>query len=594
MKYHIKHILLVLVIVIYTNNITVSAQENELTFCEKSGFLETPRYETTINYCKSLAEKNNQILHYTTFGFSEQKRELPLLIANKSGEFDLKKIQSENKSIILIIGCIHAGEPEGKDAGMMLMRDIAEKSDKYKLLDSATILFIPILNADGHEFFRQYSRINQSEPKECGWRTNARNLNLNRDFLKAETGEIKAFLNLINTCQPDFAIDVHSSDGADYQYQISYSLETSGNMPKEITDWQKDIYLPRLEKAMNHKGWLMHPYVSFREWHDPRSGLYSSAAQPKLSHGYLAIRNIPTLLIETHCLKDYKTRVQSAYDMIVESIKIVSENKTILERIYDKQKNILEKGDLISKYYPLKFKLAKDSVIDDFLGVEYDVVKSDISGGDWFVYHKDKPVLFKIPYWNISVVSDSVSMPTYYIIPSQWTAVIEKLDFHGIKYTRSKGETSVKVESYKITNPVWNAEPYEDRNVMTYKTNPINETRIYPANSVIIDMRQSKAYVIMHLLEPTAPDNLLQWGFFNSIFEQKEYAESYVMEKMVRDMLAKDPALKEEFENKKKTDSTFVGQENILNWFYMKTLYWDYRIGVYPVGRIMELFECGK
>lgn len=594
MKNLMKQLLIILAIVILTNNIAVSKNKNNEPFCEKTGFSETPRYESTIKYCKALAAKNTKFLHYTHFGFSEQNRELPLLIANKSGEFNLNKINNAHKSIILIIGCIHAGEPEGKDAGMILFRDITEKKDKYKLLDSATILFIPILNADGHEFFRKFSRINQKGPKESGWRTNARNLNLNRDFLKAETSEIQAFIKLINTTQPDFVIDVHSSDGADYQYHISYSLETSGNMPKEITDWQTNIFLPKLQKSMNDKGWLMHPYVSFRQWHNPKSGLYSSAAQPKLSHGYLAIRNIPTLLIETHCLKDYKTRVLSAYDMIVESIKIVSENKTKLKRIYEKQKNILEKGDLIGKYYPLKFTLAKDSVIDYFLGVEYDVFKSDISGGDWFVYHKEKPALFKIWYWNKNIACDSATMPDYYIIPPEWTAVIEKLDLHGIKYSRTNHEMPIKVDSYKFTNRVWNSEPYEGKNVMTYKSEPISETRIYPEKSVVIDMRQSKAYVIMHLLEPAAPDNLLQWGFFNSIFEQKEYAESYVMEKMAREMLAKDLALKAEFENKKKNDSTFVGQQNILNWFYSKTPYWDYRIGVYPIGRIFGKFEGGK
>jgi hypothetical protein len=345
---------------------------------------------------------------------------------------------------------------------------------------------------------------------------------------------------------------------------------------------------------MNAKGWLMHPYVSFRRWHDPRSGLYSNAAQPKLSHGYLAIRNIPTLLIETHCLKDYKTRVRSAYDMIVESIKIVGENKTKLKRMYDKQTYLLEKGKLHDKFYPVKFQLAKDSIVEDFLGVEYDVVKSEISGGDWFVYHRDKPTVFKIPYWGKNIVSDSVKIPHSYIIPPQWTAVIEKLDLHGIQYTRIKNEISVKVESFKITEPVWNNKPYEGRNVLTYKTEPIIETRIYPANSVIVAMNQKNAYIVMHLLEPSAPDNLLQWGYFNSIFEQKEYTESYVMEKMAREMMEKDPALKAEFENKKKTDSTFDSPEEILNWFYMKTPYWDYRIGLYPIGRIFTTAESGK
>jgi len=224
-------------------SIVLFSQNTKLeTFFETSNYLETPTYDKTIEFCK-LLEKSSPWVRYQSFGKSPQGHDLPLLIIDKSSNFDAVKLRKSGKLILLIQACIHPGEPDGKDAGFMLIRDLITKPEMQNLLNQVSILFIPIMNVDGHQRFGQFNRINQNGPKEMGWRTTAQNLNLNRDYIKADSPEIQAWLTLYNQWIPDFFIDCHVTDGADYQYTATYGLEIFGNMQPALTSWTKNIYL---------------------------------------------------------------------------------------------------------------------------------------------------------------------------------------------------------------------------------------------------------------------------------------------------------------------------------------------------------------
>ncbi len=277
--------------------------------------LRTPRYAETVAWCEAAAAASGQI-EFTTFGSSGQGRPLPLVIWDRHGRFTPG--DRAGRAVVLLQACIHAGESSGKDAGMELLRDLVSgrHAERFgRSLDDVTFLFIPIFNADGHERFGPYGRINQNGPVEMGWRTNATNLNLNRDYLKADSPEVQAWLGLWRRWQPDFFIDAHSTDGADYQYALTYSLETQGSMDPGLTRWTLD-YEEAMGEQLAADGWPMIRYVTFRQWHDPRSGLRSWVAGPRFSQGYTAIQNRPGLLIETHMLKDYPPRVRAAGTLI--------------------------------------------------------------------------------------------------------------------------------------------------------------------------------------------------------------------------------------------------------------------------------------
>ncbi|MCK4569708.1 MAG: hypothetical protein KAT76_05405 [Bacteroidales bacterium] len=571
--------------------LSLSAQKTSwTTLFETSNGLQTATYEEVINYSRRLAEASPRVT-YEVIGLSAGGFEIPILIINKTGLSTPEDVRASGDVIMLIEGGIHPGEAEGTDAILMLMRDIVITKEFESLLDHVTFIFLPAFNVDGLNRFGPYNRINQNGPEEMGWRANSQNLNLNRDFLKADTPEMHAWLKMFNAWLPDFFIDCHTTDGADYQYVLTYAMEVFGTMDPMLTRWQKKEFLPYVQGKMDISKLLMFPYVSFRRWHDPQSGLRSGPASPRLSQGYTAIQNRPGLLIETHMLKPHKDRTEATYALLVYSAEFLNMNP-------DKLKLILKVADATTanvafrdRPYPIRWTRDNtDSVMVEFKGVEYDIVESDLTGGKWFQYHPEKPLTYELPWFNRSVPSQEVDLPEAYIIPQQWYEVIYRLALHGVEVNYLLKDTDIWVEQYRFNNPRWGRGPYEGRftmNNIEYET--FRDTVSFPKGSAVVDMNQRTAMVIANVLEPKAPDSYVYWGFFDAIFEQKEYSETYVMETLAREMLEADPDLKAEFEKKKEKDPEFSkSQWGMLNWFYSKTPYWDEKKNLYPVGKIIE------
>jgi len=557
------------------------------TFYEQSNCRRTPDYEQTVTYCKRLADASPW-LRYTTFGTSARGRGLPLVIADRRGNFTAGDVRKTENVVFLIQGCIHAGECDGKDAGMMLIRDIAVRKERESLLDNVTILFIPIFNVDGHERFGPYNRANQNGPEEMGWRTTAANLNLNRDFLKADAPEMRAWLALYTDWLPEFFADCHVTDGADYQYVITYAMENLGSMDPDVSAWTTETFLPPLNTKMNSVGFPLIRYNSYRKWHDPKSGIVCWASPPRFSTGYAAIQNRPAILVETHMLKDYQTRVAGTYELLAGTLEILNAEHKQLRRLVRDADQFAATPEFRREPLGLTFTSTSDSVMIDFLGYEYEVVDSDVTGGKWHRF-SDRPETFRVPLFNDLEPASSVTLPEAYVIPPEWTEVIERLSLHGIQFTRLAEKWTVPVSSYQLTDPEWRSSPYEGRFTAKYQIRVITDVRAYPAGSVVVDMNQRAARVAAHILEPAGGDSYVKWGFFNAIFEQKEYVESYVIEEYARAMLEQDENLRKEFEEKKASDEKFAGDPSrIRRWFYERTPFWDDHIGLYPIGLIYE------
>lgn len=511
-----------------------------------------------------------------------------LLVADKNGNFSAEQVRSTDNAVLLVQAGIHAGEIDGKDAGLMLLRDIAHgKLDN--LLDHVTIIFMPIFNVDGHERFGKYNRANQNGPEEMGWRVTSKNLNLNRDYLKADTLEMQHWIRLYNEWLPEFFIDCHVSDGADFQYVLMYGLETRGNMPEALTNWIENNYKIPLNNALTDFGMPMIEYGSFIRHHDPKSGLAGWVAPPKLSQGYTALRNRPGLLLETHMFKSYEQRVTGTYEVIKETC-------NILNRDYLELRAMIKEADsqtcglaYNNQSLPLTFKSnMTDSTMIDFLGFEYTTITSDLTGGSWPQF-SDKPATFSIPYFSSYSPDKSIDLPRAYLIPPEWNEVISILELHGATVLRLSVPATVPVSSYKFTDAKWGNTPYEGRFRVSCNAENISEIRTWPAGTALIRMNQDQAKVIAHFLEPDGLDSAVRWGYFGPIFEQKEYIEGYVMEQRAREMLAANPDLKTEFESAKKDDSELANNPRaILHWFYQRSPWWDDRINVYPVGRIFD------
>ena len=559
------------------------------TRAEATNYQKTPRYAETVSFSKRL-DAASELIVYKSFGKSSEGRELPLLIASKERIFNPESARNTGKAIILVQAAIHSGESDGKDAGLALLRDIAINKTRLDLLDNAVILFVPIYNVDGHELFSKYNRINQNGPEEMGFRANSANQNLNRDYMKADTPETRAWLKLWNDWEPDFFIDCHVTDGADFRYNITYEFSHHAEISPHLTAWMNEHFEKHVVSKVESEGNLLSHYLQFANRGDPTKGVFTFIATPRFATGYTPLRNRNGLLIEAHSLKDYKSRVRGTYDVLRYTIEEVGKSKKSLFAANRKaDKETVERGKNYDpgRKFPLRQRIGNKSKSFDFKGVEIRFEDSDISGTKRVIYG-EKPVNFVIPQYDSANLTASVAPPLYYIIPPQWTEVIERLEYHGVKFFRIEKPLRINTQSYKFSEPKWASNPFEGRLTMTFKIIPYLKKREFPANSVVVSLAQQNANVAVHWLEPNSPDSAMFWGFFNAIFEQKEYSESYVMEDIAREMLAKDPKLREEFNEKLKDEKFAKNARARMNFFYRRSPYYDQRIGVYPVGRIID------
>jgi len=559
------------------------------THAEKTNYQKTPRYAETISYSERL-DAASELIVYKSFGKSSEGRDLPMLIASNEQAFTPESARKTGKAIILVQAAIHSGESDGKDAGLALLRDIAINKTRLDLLNNAVILFVPIYNVDGHELFSKYNRINQNGPEEMGFRANSANQNLNRDYLKTDTSETRAWLKLWNDWKPDFFIDCHVTDGADFRYNITYEFAHHAEISPHLVAWMNDHFEKRVVSKIESEGNLLSHYLQLANRGDPTKGIFTFIATPRFATGYTPLRNRNGLLIEAHSLKDYKSRVRGTYDVLRYTIEEVGKNKDSLFKANQKaDQETIERGKVYDpeKKFPLSQRIGDKSKPFNFKGVEIRFEDSYISGTKRIVYGK-KPIDVVIPQYDSANVTVSVAPPLFYVIPPQWTEVIERLEFHGVKFFRTEKSLHINTESYKFSEEKWASNPFEGRLTMTFKATPYMNKTEFPANSVVVPLAQENANVAIHWLEPTAPDSAMFWGFFNAIFEQKEYSESYIMEDIARDMLAKDPKLREEFKEKLKDEKFAKNPRARMNFFYRRSPYYDQRIGIYPVGRVID------
>ncbi len=557
---------------------------------EISGCVASPDYAHTLDYCRRLAVASPMI-RMLSMGITPQGRNIPLLVVSKDSLTTFESVRNGQRPVVLIQAGIHAGEIDGKDAGLMLLRDIAITGSLRHLVDNVIILFLPIFNLDGHERRGPYNRINQNGPVETGWRVTANNLNLNRDFMKADAPEMRAWLRMVHQWEPDLIVDIHVTDGIDFQYNLTYSMEMYDNAAPEIVAWQKT-----LEKAliagMKRQGDPIVPYVITREDNDLSSGLLSYAAPPRFSTGYAAVRNRAAILVETHMLKPYKDRVTATLRLLTGLLTHVNADPAALRSATHTADSLTARLFTSSSNAPFTLRYRNtftNPQTIEFQGYEMERRPGAVSGGAHPVWDHSRPTTVRVPYWTTLEPQSVVRPPVAYIIPNEWNEVLSILTLHGVTIERLADTVSLPVERYQLSEPVWQTRSYEGRHPLRVKVATRLDTVRYPKGTMVVRLDQPKARIAIHLLEPDGPDSFLGWGFMDAIFEQKEYFEEYVMEPVAAGMLARDPALKAEFDARLATDTTFARTPRArLQFFYERSPWADPMLGVYPIARFVR------
>lgn len=568
-----------------------------ITPTEKSGFVTTPGYNETMNWFKKLTAAS-PLLTMISIGKSPEGRDIFMIIASTEKNISSLSLKRSGKPLFLAQAGIHSGEIDGKDAGMMLLRDIAF-GNKKSLLDKVNLLFIPILSVDAHERSSAYNRPNQRGPQNQGWRTNAQNLNLNRDYAKLDTKEIRSVIKVINDYAPLLYMDIHVTDGVDYRYDITFGGLEGQGYSKGISHWLATTYKSYADKDLTANGHIPGQLLFAVNERDFSQGAVLIMGEPRFGDAYGDLRHMATVLVENHSLKPFKQRVLGTYILLESTMKLLATEGQSLKEVTkaDKAKRDTK--------IPLKWKVpqmktatssetqpglknAPDSM--DLLGIESRIVKSSITNAD-YVEWTGKPVTMRIANYKGTGSIEFVTRPKAYYVPASSYEVIERLKLHGIKMEIIKQPREVTVEMYRIKDAKFQdasgkVQPFEGHMQVTGTPVPEIHKQLFEAGSAYISTDQPLGDLAVLLLEPNSPDSYFQWGFFDEIFQRTEYIEAYVMEPTMKKMLEDSPELKKEFEQKKIDDPVFAkNAEAIFSWFYSKTKYYDERYLLYPVGR---------
>ena len=577
-----------------------------LTPAERSDYRTTPDYAETVAYLERLAAAHPDRMCMENFGRTGEGRDLKLVVASKDGVFAPDAIHRSGRVVLLVQNAIHAGEMDGKDACLSLLRDLLQEEGQAHPLDHVVFAFIPVYNVDGHERRSAYNRINQKGPALAGWRANATNLNLNRDYMKADAPETRAFLRMFHRWMPDFFVDDHVTDGADFQYDVTFAIDGTPDVFPPTAAWIRETVTPELARRVNATGHLAFPDTVFlRDDTDPSQGLAFNENPPRFSTGQMILENRPGLLVELHMLKDYRTRVRANYEVLRALLEVLDRDAATLRARNEEADRAAARLGVEGTHgspFPVFVTNGGDTTPVAFRGVEFTRSPSEVSGTTR-VQYGPAPWEATLPAASIGRVVVSVRVPAGYILPPQWSQVIDVLEAHGLHFRRTTAEWSGPVERYRCEGMVWAGAPFEGRFPILRSGNVergmgrfgachlTTETIRFPAGSVVVPLDQRLSKVAIHWLEPEAPDSALRWGFFVSIFEQKESGEAYVLERLARDMMAKNPDLREEFERRVQTDSRFAASPSArLSFFYDRSP-WGLanRIGEYPVGRLRSL-----
>jgi hypothetical protein len=563
-----------------------------VTYCEQTNFQQTPRYDETIDYCKRLAAAS-PLVRYTTFGKSPQERDLPLLIVDKDRNFTPAAVRRTDKVVMLVQACIHSGEPDGKDAGFMFLRDMLIHNKHREILDHVTILFIPIFNVDGHEQFSAMNRINQNGPEELGTRQTAQNINLNRDFLKAEAPEMQHWLNLYNDWLPEFFLDIHVTNGADFQYVTTFGLEVmTDNMETHIRNWAKEVFEKQYVEQMAAASFPTFPYFEQLVRNNLEMGVMRPPNPPQYSNGYTAAMNRVGVLIENHIYKPYEQRVKATYELLRVCGQILNKEYVGLKKSVAISDEITASSALRVEPFALNHRITRtDSTMVDFLAWGKKTSLSELSGANWTVYDYDNPITLRIGLFDKTEAVQSVRLPDAYIIKPECTQTIEVLDRHHITYERLQEGATMLVETVRFTGTQFAQRQYEGHITVTPQFTTQTERVYYPAGSVLISMNQIRARLVAHLLEPSAPSSLVYWGYFNTWCQPTSefYVSLDYMEVKGREMLAQDPVLRQSFEEKKAADPSFANTSQAILQFFMTELRKNVEpdMNLYPVGRVI-------
>jgi hypothetical protein len=560
------------------------------TRAEASAFAATPSYEETIAFLKRL-QTRLPTMSLSYYGTSAQGRPLPLVVLSQERAFRPARAQALRKPIVMIQNAIHAGEVDGKDACLMLLRDVA-LGRRPEVLEAATILIIPIYNVDGHERVSPHNRPNQDGPREgMGYRTTASGLDLNRDHIKLASEEARALVGLLSAWRPHLHIDNHVSDGFEHDQVLGYGYAEAPQAPSPVAAWL-EAHVPAAAAAAAKAGHRLGRYVELRDESDPTKGAQSLPYRPRYSTGYLPLRNRPSILIETHSHRPYPERVKANLDFLAALLEQVHLNGGGLRRaVEDAEAVTVSRGrpEAAPSDAVLAFDL--DEAAADRLVLPTYAWRQEtsvVTGAPVLEYERGVVRETEVSWLHHPRVARVVPRPRGYVVLPGWPQIDERLRGHGLRVERLAAPAEVDVEVMHVSRPAFAAASYQGLHQVTDLLVERAPVRTHvPAGAAWVPADQPDFEVAIQLLEPDAPDSLVAWGLLSTAFERREWMADSGLEGLARALL-EDPRVAAEWQQAL-SDPGFARDPSARrDWFYRRTPYWDSSVGLLPILRVMK------
>jgi len=561
-----------------------NAQNFETVF-EKSLGKETATYHQTIDFYNRLAKQFPEITLIEK-GITDSGFPLHLVIYNSTGNTNLSHLKNIKKNKILINNGIHPGEPDGIDASMAFIRDIVQSKDLKKKFENIVICIIPIYNVGGSLNRNSTSRVNQNGPKSYGFRGNARNFDLNRDFIKNDTKNAQSFAEIFHYINPDIFIDNHVSNGADYQYSLTHLFTQHNKLGGELGDFLNNKMIPDFVKSLENKNLIITPYVNvFNQV--PDMGFSQFLDSPRYSTGYTTLFNSLGFMVETHMLKPYDQRVKGTYEILFSTLEFLNHNGQEISKLRKKASSVIYN----KKTYPIQWGIDSSKTTTlNFKGFEGNFITSEVTGLKRLKYDRSKPFIKPVTYYNYFKPKKEIYVPEAYIISKGNWKIINQLELNNIEFQEIKTDTIITVEAYQIEDYQTVKKPFEGH-YLHYNTNVSKSFKkvTFFKGDLIVHTQQSGIRYLMETLEPEASDSFFNWNFFDTILRKKEGFSPYVFEDLAIEILNKNPKLKSDFEQLKKQDQKFANNWYAqLDYIYKHSKYADKAFMQYPIYRILK------
>jgi len=539
-------------------------------------------YHEVIAYYKKLNQLYPQQMKTINYGTTDIGYPLTLVVLSRDKVFDPKLIKKQNKRVLLINNGIHPGEPEGIDASMMLTRDLLKKNALPK---DVVICIVALYNIDG-SMNRGLSRPNQNGPIIYGFRGNYRNLDLNRDFIKADSRNTLALEQIVNTWNPEIFLDNHTSDGADYQYVMTLIETQKDKQTPILADYTSKTLSPELYKRMKKSGYEMIPYVEGGRGGGVDSGITAYLETPRYATGYTAQHNIISYITETHMLKSFDKRVYATYNFMQALIDVNQRDAKLIGELKHKADEYVSQ----QKSFAMNWMLDRRKVDTiTFKGFTAAYKPSDVSGLRRMYYDETKPWTKVIKYFDNYVGTGMVDKPIAYVIPQAWGKIIDLYKLNNVVMHKLAHDTTLDVQMYYVDDLPAPARPYEGHYLHTgVKVNPVDRKIKFFAGDYVVYVNQPLNRYIVETLEPTGVDSFFAWNFFDSIFDEKESFSGYVFEDVAAALLKKDPELKKKLDDEKSKNPALANNaQQQLTFIYRNSEHYEKTNKRYPVGRLM-------